>query len=159
MAEVKWTNTYEFVKKYANSVESEIETRLHNAGKIATGKLYQSIGYKISYDKDGLLLKFVMASYGKFVDKGTKPSKYADMQGPGTGKSEFIKSLIKWCKIKGLPTGAAFAIRRKIWKEGLPSTMFFTIPTTRRAKYFEKGVGEAMAKDIDNLLQDDIDGK
>lgn len=159
MANKNYPITEKYIINYANQVESEIETRLKNYGKYASGFLYNSIGYKLSTANDSFLLKFVMADYGYYVDKGAKPSKYYGKQGGGTGKSEMIKSLMKWCVIKGLPKGAAFAIRNKIWKFGQKPTNFFTIPIKRRAKQFEKGYENAMAKDIDNLIQKEIDGK
>lgn len=156
MAEAKWSNTRKFITTYGSQVENEIETRLHNRGKIASGKLYDSIGFKVGFSKGKFSLRFVMEYYGTFVDKGTKPSKYANAKGKGTGKSEFIKSLFKWCQIKGLPKSAAFAIRKKIWKEGLPPTYFFTLPTTRRQKQYEAGVEKNMALDIEKQIQNAV---
>jgi hypothetical protein len=150
MAEFK--NTLKYITSYGNQVESEIETRLFNLGKVASGGLYDSIGYKIEETEKGYRLKFFMADYGKYVDKGTKPSKYADSEGTGTGKSKFITSLMKWCEIKGLPKGMAFPIRRKIWKLGQEPTNFFTIPTTRRQKQFVSGVKKNMAIDAEQIL-------
>ena len=144
--------TFKYITTYGNQVESEIETRLFNLGKVASGTLYDSIGYKIIETEKGYRLQFTMADYGKYVDKGTKPSKYADMEGRGTGKSKFITSLMKWCDIKGLPRGLAFPIRRKIWKFGQPPTNFFTIPTTRRQKQFREGVKKNMALDAEDYL-------
>lgn len=145
-------NTIRYVTTYGNQVENEIETRLYNLGKVASGNLYDSIGYKIIETKNGIKLQFFMADYGKFVDKGTKPSKYADMEGKGSGKSEFITRLMKWCEIKGIPRNAAFPIRRNIWKFGIAPTNFFTIPTTRRQKQFEQGVAKNMALDAEQTL-------
>jgi hypothetical protein len=158
---MEWTNTRDFILKYANSVESEIETRLHNRKKIASGHLYDSIGYKLSENKDRFKLEFFMADYGKYVDKGTKPSKYAHMKDTRKRKgrkSKFIEALMKWCRIRGIPKEAAFPIRRKIWKEGQAPTNFFTIPTTRRLKQFESGVEKMMAKDIELAIQKELDG-
>lgn len=149
-------NTRAYIVKYGNEVENEIETRLTNNGKIASGDLYDSIRYEIKEDSKKFVITFKMADYGKYVDKGTKPSKYANSTGKGTGKSPFIKSLMKWCEIKGLPKQAAFPIRRKIWETGQPATNFFTIPTTRRAKQFEKGVEKAMALDVDQYIKKQV---
>lgn len=148
----EFKNTEKFVLTYANQVENEIETRLTNHGKIASGHLYDSIGYEIKEEKGRIILTFKMASYGKYVDEGTDPSTKYPGDGGGTGKSAFIESLKKWCRIKGLPEGMAFPIRRKIWETGLPSTNFFTIPTTRRKKQFEAGVKKAMILDIEQII-------
>jgi hypothetical protein len=155
----KYPETAAFIKKYGDSVEQEIEKRLHGYNKIASGKLYDSIRYEVKEAKGEFILKFLMADYGKYVDKGVKPQpKY--LTGKGTGKkSKFIEALKKWCKIKGIPTGAAYPIRRNIWKYGISPTNFFTIPTTRRQKYFESELEKAMVRDIDNQLQKELDGR
>jgi len=149
-------NTRAYLVKYGNQVEQEIETRLRNNGKIASGDLYDSIRYDIKEDSKKFIISFYMADYGRYVDKGTKPSKYDNSTGKGTGKSPFIKSLMRWCQIRGLPKNAAFPIRRKIWKMGIAPTNFFTIPTTRRAKQFEKGIETAMALDVDQYIKKQV---
>lgn len=154
----KYPITLAYVKRYGDQVEQEIEKRLYNYGKYATGKLYDSIRYEIKETKSKISIAFFMLEYGKFVDKGTKPSKYADSKGKGTGKSPFIESLMKWCVIKGIPKEAAFPIRRNIWKYGIAPTNFFTIPTTRRVASFAKGVGETMAKDYEKMIKKEYDG-
>lgn len=156
MAKTEYKHTEKFIRDYANSVESEIETRLHNAGKIASGRLYDSIGYELKETNARFVLTFKMADYGKYVDKGVKPSKYANSTGGGTGKSAFIAALQKWCVLKGLPKEAAFPIRRHIWKVGIPPTNFFTIPTTRRVKQLERGVEKNMAIDIEDFIKKEI---
>ena len=42
---------------------------------------------------------------------------------------------------------------------GIKPTNFFTIPTTRRQKQFEQGLGDSMAKDLDTQLQKELDKK
>jgi hypothetical protein len=39
---------------------------------------------------------------------------------------------------------------------GIQPTNFFTIPTTRRQKQFEQGLGDAMALDIDKQLEKEL---
>ena len=157
MAQSEYKNTLAFITKYGNQVENEIETRLNNYGKIASGKLYDSIRYEVKQAKGEFILSFLMASYGYYVDKGVKPHPEY-LTGKGTGKkSKFIEALKKWCKIKGIPQNAAYPIRRSIWKYGIKPTNFFTIPTTRRQKYFENELGNMMAKDLDIQLQKELD--
>lgn len=152
----EYKNTERFIKKYADQVESEIESRLHSAGKIASGHLYDSIGYELTEKGTRFVLTFKMADYGQYVDKGTKPSKYANSEGGGTGKSAMITALKKWCRIKGIPEGAAFPIRRNIWKFGLSPTNFFTIPTTRRVGQLTKGIEKNMALDIEQIIKTNV---
>lgn len=155
-------NTEKYVKTYGSQVEQEIENRLYNQGKYASGYLYDSIEFKVKDTGKQIALTFKMASYGDYVDKGVngtdqnRGSKYSfkskDGKGSG-GKSAFITALQKWCRIKGIPEGAAFPIRRKIWKMGIPATNFFTIPTTRRLKQFNENVKKNMAMDVEQMIQ------
>jgi hypothetical protein len=152
----EFKNTEEYINRYGTEVVAEIRTRLRGHGKIASSELYDSIDYEVKENTRRFILTFKMSRHGQFVDKGTKPSKYANKEGGGSGKSAFITALQKWCEIKGLPKNAAFPIRRNIWKFGLPPTNFFTIPTTRRRKQFEKNVEKNMAKDIENIIKKDV---
>lgn len=163
MAEFKHTLAY--VTKYANEVEQEIESRLFSHKKIASGKLYDSIHYEIKETGLKISLTFKMADYGKYVDKGVNGydnkvgSQYSfkPKDGKGTGKkSAFITALQRWCVIKGLPKNAAYPIRKKIWKMGIPPTNFFTLPTKRRVKQLEQGIKKNMALDIEESLQRDL---
>ena len=94
----KYPETLAFIRKYGNSVEQEIETRLTNYGKIATGKLLDSIRYEVKETKEEFILTFEMNEYGKYVDKGVKPHPEY-LTGKGKGKSKFLQALKKWCKV------------------------------------------------------------
>ena len=54
----EFTNTYDFMRRYGSQVESEIETRLYKHKKIASGVLYDSIGYRILQTKKNISLFF-----------------------------------------------------------------------------------------------------
>jgi hypothetical protein len=155
--------TRKYLTEYGQSVIGEMKTRLTNQGKEATGTLHKSLRFRTQEKDNEFIVSFFMAEYGQYVDKGVNG--YARRVGsiysfkPKDGnhkprrKSKFIESLKKWCKVKGLPEGAAFPIRRNIWKFGIKPTNFFTIPTTRRQKQFEQMVAKNMAKDIDNNIK------
>jgi hypothetical protein len=158
-------HTLLYVTTYANQVEAEIESRLHGHNKVASGDLYDSIGYTIKETPTKISLKFEMADYGKFVDKGVNgymngwgsPYSFKPKDGKGSGKkSEFITKLQKWCAIKGLPKDAAYPIRKNIWKNGIAPTNFFTLPTRRRAKQFALGVEKNLALDVEEIIQKDL---
>jgi hypothetical protein len=153
----EYKNTEKFIKTYGKQVEDEIKSRLLGYDKKASGKLYRSIKFQYRDSIKELEASWRMEDYGVYVDKGVKPQpKY--LSGRGTGKkSKFIEALKKWCKIKGMPEGAAYPIRINIWKYGIKPTNFFTIPTTRRQKYFEKELANNMAKDLDIQLQKELD--
>ena len=154
----EFKNTTDFIKKFGKEVENEIKSRLLTYDKKASGKLYKSIKFEYRESLKQLEASWRMEDYGVYVDKGVKPQpKY--LTGKGSGKSKFIEALKKWCKIRGIPQGAAYPIRRNIWKYGIKPTNFFTIPTTRRAKYYTEQIEKNMALDLDKQLQKELDKK
>lgn len=144
------------LRKYGASVISEMRTRLKSANKIASKRLYNSLKYEIVETLNTIEVLFFAEDYYKYVDKGVKPSKYANSKGSGTGKSKFISNLQKWCRKKGIPQSAAFAIRRHIWKFGIAPTNFFTISIKRREKIINKQIEKAIQKDLERQLNDMI---
>ena len=162
MAE-NYKETKAFLRKYGDSVEQEIEKRLTNNGKIASGKLYDSIRYEVKETKSEFIISFLMADYGDYVDKGVQGSESGKAGKGGKSKYKYrnlmppeTREFRSWLKLKGIPKEKSYVIRRSIWKFGITPTNFFTIPTTRRQKYFDEQVAIAMAKDIDKQIQDGI---
>ena len=171
-SEFKFTDKY--LNKYGKEVVSEIKTRLSGLGKKATGGLINSIKYKIA--PNDLTLSFYMNEYGKYVDKGVsgagivkgfKGKKKKVEKGQldvydkrvhkfGSKMPPDNSAFRKWLKVKGIDKGASFAIRRSVWMFGIAPTNFFTIPTTRRQKQFEQGVGDVIAQDIDKQLEKEL---
>jgi hypothetical protein len=141
----EYPHTEKYVRTYAQQVEQEIEKRLHGYGKIASGKLYDSIRYVMEVSSSRIKLSFLMAPYGVYVDKGRKP-----------GKMPPLKAIQRWCRIKGIEEAAAFPIARKIGKEGIAPTNFFTIPTTRRAKQFAENVRKSLVLDTEQAIKKNI---
>jgi len=86
--------------------------------KYATGRLIRSLQFKTYKDDNGnTVIQLISAKsdngfeYLKVVDAGRKPGKYAP-----------ISALKKWAKVKGIPENAAYAINKKIFREGIKAT-------------------------------------
>ena len=158
--------TRKYIETYGKSVESEIKKRLKGHDKYASGKLYESIRFIMKETPKDFTLDFTMLDYGKYVDKGVKGSKTnkaGNTPYKYTNKMPPTKVFDKWVLRKGLAPRdkkgkflnrdkIKFAIARSIFLHGVAPTNFFTIPTTRRAKQFEAGVGNAMAQDLDKMI-------
>jgi hypothetical protein len=162
----KFPITRKYIETYGKSVESEIKKRLKGHDKYASGKLYESIRFIMKETPKDFTLDFTMLDYGKYVDKGVKGSKTnkaGNTPYKYTNKMPPTKVFDKWILRKGLAPRdkkgkflnrdrIKFAIARSIFLHGVAPTNFFTIPTTRRAKQFEAGVGNAMAQDLDKMI-------
>lgn len=97
---------------------------------------------------DGDTLQLAMADYWKYVEYGVEP-KPQYLKGRGSGQSTLIPILMEWARSKGIPEGAAFAIRRNIWKFGIQPTNFY-------GEALDK-VADIIAKDFPNEADDYID--
>jgi hypothetical protein len=161
----EYSNVEAFIRKYGEEVANEMRTRLSNAGKVASGRLYRSIKFNIRQSVKELEASWRMADYGEYVDKGVEGA-VSHKAGDG-GKSEYKfgkgskskqkeKSLKSWMKLKGIPKEKYYPISRNIWMFGITPTNFFTIPTRRRQKQFEAGLEKAMVKDLDIMIEKQI---
>jgi hypothetical protein len=153
-------NLRKVLNKYGASVVAEMKTRLQNQGKVASRKLLKSLKYDLSETLEDIELNFYAEDYYIFVDKGVNgyqsrvgsPYSFKPKNGQGTGKSKLIPALKKWCRTKGIPEGAAFAIRRNIWKFGIKPTQFWSISTKRREKQLFKDIEKAQQADLQAQL-------
>lgn len=164
-------NTKDFIITFGKSVEQEIKTRLLNSNKKATGKLYKSIKFNYRDSVKELEVSWRMEDYGLFVDGGVKgsgiPNGFKGKRKPLITVGRFAygskmppeSALKNWLNIKGLDKSLSFPIRRSIWIFGIAPTNFWTIPTTRRQKQYEKGLEKAFEKDLDIELQKQLNKK
>ena len=64
-------NIERYLNSFGKEVVSNAKKNLQSAGK-GGGKLEKSIKFEVVPDSDGFSVKFYMADYGTFVDKGVK---------------------------------------------------------------------------------------
>ena len=129
--------------KYAKYVIQQSRSNLTRKGNKSSGKLYQSLGYKIQGSK----VKFESEEYGVYQDQGVRGAKstYSESsKSPFRYTSKMPPSRVfdKWTiKIGIAPRDAEgkfinrkslnYLIARSIYKKGIRATMFFTKPFER----------------------------
>lgn len=129
--------------KYAKYVIQQSRSNLTRKGQKASGKLYQSLGYKIQGSK----VKFESEEYGVYQDQGVKGAKstYSESsKSPFRYTSKMPPSRVfdKWSIKKGIAPrdeqgrfinrkSLNYLIARSIYKKGIRATMFFTKPFER----------------------------
>jgi hypothetical protein len=166
------------IENYLESFGKQVVNRSKaNLGKAKGGntKLAQSIRFEVKPDSDGFVVKFYMADYGTFLDKGVSgnkkkqsfknyenkteasPYKYTTKQPPPD-------ILSKWIKRKGIKgrdkksgrfisnLSLAFVIGRKIKRDGIKSLSFFQKPLRLGMKQFGKDLLGAIKTDITDKL-------
>jgi len=96
-------------------------------------------------------LQLSMADYWKYVEYGVPP-KPQYLNGKGSGQSQLIPALMLWARSKGLPEGAAFAIRKNIWKYGIAPTNFYGTALDNVAEFIARDFGDEADDYIDEFF-------
>tara|TARA_R110000824_G_scaffold68667_3_gene177404 strand:- start:1266 stop:1811 length:546 start_codon:yes stop_codon:yes gene_type:complete len=170
------------IEAYLNAFGKQVVNRAKgNLGKAKGGNtaLAQTIRFKVKPDGNGFVIKFYMADYGTYLDKGVsgnkKKQKFKNQQNQletspfsYTTKGPPIDILSKWIKKKGIKpkglgrgrskktgqylSGFAYLISRKIKRDGIKSLSFFQKPLRLGMKAFGKDLLGAIAEDITDTL-------
>jgi len=138
----------EALEKYAKYVIQQSRSNLTRKGNKASGKLSQSLGYKIQ----GIKVKFESEEYGVYQDQGVKGAKstYSESsKSPFRYTNKMPPSSVfdKWTIKKGIAPrdeqgrfinrkSLNYLIARSIYKKGIRATMFFTKPFERGLDLF-----------------------
>lgn len=162
-----------YLKSFGSQVVKEAKGNLSAAGK--GGALANSIDFFVIRKGGTVTIRFKMADYGKYVDKGvsgnevirtftdrdgrtqTSPFKYTTKQPP----SGIIE---KWIKRKGLKgrdkkgrfithKSLSFLIARSIKKKGIQGISFFQKPMMLAMRQFGSKFGKAIKEDILNSIK------
>jgi hypothetical protein len=162
------------IEAYLNSFGKQVVNRAKaNLGKAKGGKtaLAQSIKFEVKPDGNGFVVKFYMADYGAFLDKGVSGNKkkqsYKNYKNQTesspysyTTKQPPPGILAKWIKKKGIKgrdkksgrfisnLSLAFIIGRSIKRDGIKSLSFFQKPLGLGMKEFGKDLLGALTTDI-----------
>lgn len=144
------STTIQDINKYLEEiVKAELLAQKHRA----TGKLIDS--FKVRHRQEGgiLIVEGTMENYGEWVDKGRQR---------GVTRVP-VQALIEWVRVKGLASGEqakgmAFAIREKIYQEGIPTRGSRSL-ATKRTNFIQESIKKAsrlklMITDYDRGLKE-----
>ena len=162
-----------YLKSFGKQVVKQAQGNLSKAGK--KGALSNSIDFFVIRKGGTLTVRFKMAAYGAFVDKGvsgnTVKRSYLDRDGKTksspfkfTTKQPPTSIIEKWIKKKGLKgrdkkgrfithKSLSFLIARSIKSKGIQGISFFQKPMMLGMKTFSKKFGKAIAEDIINNIK------
>ena len=166
-----------YLKSFGSQVVKQAKGNLSAAGK--GGALENSIDFFVIRKGGTVTVRFKMAAYGKYVDKGVSGTEvkrsYLDKNGK-TLKSPFgyrkakghsqppTKALDKWIVKKGIAPrdekgrfmsrkSIKFAIAKSIGKKGIQGISFFQKPLMLGMKDFGNKFGAAIKADILNSIK------
>ena len=166
------------IEAYLNSFGKQVVNRSKaNLGKAKGGNtaLANSIKFEVKPDGNGFVVKFYMADYGAFLDKGVSGNKkkqsYKNYKNQTesspysyTTKQPPPGILAKWIKKKGIKgrdkksgrfisnLSLAFIIGRSIKRDGIKSLSFFQKPLGLGMKEFGKDLLGALTTDITDSI-------
>ena len=172
-----------YLNSFGKQVVKQAKGNLASAGK--EGALEKSISFFITAQKGLITIKFKMAAYGKFVDKGVSGTKkersFKDYKGKtlvspfrfGTGSSKAGKGgmsgiMTKWVKKKSFQwrdkkgrfmshKSMGYIIARSKYSKGIQGISFFQKPLMLGMKEFSSNFGTEIKESIiDGLKQQNI---
>lgn len=137
--------------KYGDEVLKVARKTLKDLGKIASGKLFKSLNYKINSSATSTQIKFGGIEYLNEVEEG----RAAGQEAPPTGK------IMQWMQYKNIEgknsKSAAFLIARSIGKNGIEPTHFMRNAIITTNDKFKKSLTKEMQqyfiKDIKKVIQ------
>ena len=128
-----------------------------------TGKLRSSLSYIMDVTPNSFSLAFLMEEYGQWVDQGRKPGKGAP--------PEVIRQWVREKPIRprdknggfkkitdASVNSLAYLINRKIKREGIKPTNFFSEPFEAQFDKLPQELIEAFALDVEDFLKFTTDG-
>lgn len=143
-------NIYNALNEWAVQVVQLARNNLKNAGKVATGVLYDSISFKITQDGD---VQFYYEDYGDNVEAGRKPG----------SRMPPVQKIIAWAKIKGLPqfrdkeTGRYLSHEQRGWmiakavaRDGFRPIRFFS-------EAFDLAINQYPVEKIEDIIEKNIE--
>ena len=145
------------IERYLNSFGKQVVNRAKGNLQKAKGggtALEGSIKFEVVPDGDGFSVKFYMADYGTFIDKGVSGNKKKQSFKDYLGK--IISSPYKYTTKQPPPNilakWIAFIIGRKIKRDGIKSLAFFQKPLGLGLKQFGQELLGNVKEDIINNL-------
>ncbi|MBS1531851.1 MAG: hypothetical protein JSU01_16205 [Bacteroidetes bacterium] len=106
--------TSEPINEFPESLKADIKNSLQANGKLATGQTAQKI--TVTNDDDGAQLQ--LPGYLQLLETGRGPTS----SNPVAGDPPMIERIQAWCRAKGIPGQAIWAVKKSIDKKGFKGT-------------------------------------
>lgn len=127
----------------AVDIQKQMKAIIKLNGSFASGRLYDSIKYKVYKDKQETYhMEFDYVYYGLFVNYGRRAG----------AKQPPLDDIREWCRLKGIPEEAAFPIARKIAKFGYKG-INFTKPFEADQAVVKEIMAEMGQKFMDDFVE------
>lgn len=120
---------------------------LKSAGKDSSGKLVNSLDYRLVDEADSIGFLFQGENYLKYVDEGRR-----------SGSFPPLKAIGQWARTKGISQKAVFPIAKSIYKFGIKPTNVMAKTQNRalNGQPFNE-LEENMAENLENMLVEELE--
>ena len=150
---MEWTHLKDVLERYGRDVVERLSEKLAQDDHIASGRLMDSLDYRIQIDDNDIAVWLKSEDYLPYIEKGTKP------HWPPREPIE------QWIRDKGiepypdkngrLPTvqGLAFLIARKISREGTPADPVLEDTLREVTEVYLPEIEQAIVDDLDDEVR------
>lgn len=147
---MKLDNLEKKVEEAGNALREIYKDKLKSGGVSATGKLFDSVDYRLEVLEEHIYLYFKAEDYYIHIEKGRKPN----------SKMPPIEVIRKWMITKGIPDkpGTAFVIARSIGIKGIKPKPFLREAKVE-IKEYETQFKDALLLDVEEYIDKNIKGK
>jgi hypothetical protein len=145
---MEWDNLVSTLNIIGEASKTEYKSKL-KAGAYATGKLFNSVNYRVDVSETGIKLSF----------SGLEPY-YINVENGRKAGSKFppIAAIQKWMISKNLPDkpGAAFLITRKIAEKGIKPKPYIRDIKIKLKENYSDDINRAFKLDMEEFLNNKI---
>lgn len=147
---MKLDNLEKKVEEAGKALREIYKDKLKSGGVSATGKLFDSVDYRLEVLEEHIYLYFKAEDYYIHIEKGRKPN----------SKMPPIEVIRKWMITKGIPDkpGTAFVIARSIGIKGIKPKPFLREAKVE-IKEYETQFKDALLLDVEKYIDKNIKGK
>lgn len=147
---MKLDNLEKKVEEAGEALREIYKDKLKSGGVSATGKLFDSVDYRLEVLEEHIYLYFKAEDYYIHIEKGRKPN----------SKMPPIEVIRKWMITKGIPDkpGTAFVIARSIGIKGIKPKPFLR-EAKIEIKEYETQFKDALLLDVEKYIDKNIKGK
>lgn len=136
---MEFDNLYSKLNEIGEYVRDKYKSDLKSGGHISTGKLFNSIEYKLTVAETSIKLYFVAEDYWIFIEEGRSP-----------GKMPPLEVIERWMINKKIPGGknVAYKIARSIGHNGTFANPYLREIKNNIINNFKDDIEKALSKDV-----------
>ena len=136
---MEFNNLHNKLVEIGEYVRDKYKENLKSNNHYATGKLYNSIEYKLTVTENSIKLYFVAADYWIFIEEGRSP-----------GRMPPVDVIEHWMVNKKIPgnKGTAYKIARSIGLNGTHANPYLRNIKTELVNNFKDDIEKALSTDV-----------